>query len=59
MADEPHLNLSDDMIRELAQRLAAHLREELGDRLIPFQQAYDAARDLERQPHKITGSIEG
>lgn len=56
MTDDPHLNLSDDMIRELAQRLADHLRVELGDRLTPFQRAYATARDLERQYQK---NIEG
>jgi hypothetical protein len=46
MRDNPEngLGLSDAAIKDLAQRLAAHLRDELGDRLLPLQQAYDAQR---------------
>ena len=42
MADDAksRLGLTDDAIRELAYRLAVHLREELGDRLTPLQTLY-------------------
>lgn len=42
MADDAksRLGLTDDAIRELAYRLAVHLREELGDRLTPLQKLY-------------------
>lgn len=41
---ESRLGLDDEAIRDLAQRLAMHLREELGDRLIPLQDAFEAHR---------------
>lgn len=48
--------MSDDFIKELAQRLAAHLRVELGDRLLPYQRAYDVARQREHQQSKDDAS---
>jgi hypothetical protein len=41
---ETRLDMSEAAIKELAQRLASHLREEMGDRLIPLQRAFDASR---------------
>ena len=53
MADDAksRLGLTDDAIRELAYRLAMHLREELGDRLTPLQKLYDEGRDHDGVRH--------
>jgi hypothetical protein len=40
------LGLDEAAIRDLAQRLAIHLRVELGDRLLPLQEAYSSQRQI-------------